>query len=108
MTQFEHVAVLISIIIGVGITQLLTNVYQLIQVRDRVKAFWLPIMWTCVIFVAMVEWWWYLFEIRDKIPKWNFFYLLFVLMSPVTLFMAAAFVLPEPKDDDEIVDLRAY
>ena len=107
MTQFEHIAVLISIVIGLGITHLLMNVYQLVQARGRVRMYWLPVAWTCVIFMAMVEWWWYLYDLRGKTAGWNFFFFLFVLMSPVAQFMAAAFVLPEPKEHD-VVDLRAY
>ncbi|HUP89584.1 MAG TPA: hypothetical protein VM100_09545 [Longimicrobiales bacterium] len=107
MTRFEHFSVLISIVIGLGVTQLLLNVYQLIQARERLRAYWLPIFWTCVLFVAMVEWWWYLWDIRAHTEGWNFFYFMFVLMSPVTLYMAAAFALPEPRDN-EVTDLREY
>jgi hypothetical protein len=108
MTPFEHIANLISIVIGLGITHLLMNIYRLIQVRDRVKFYWLPALWAGIIFMSMVEWWWYFFDLRNQIEHWNFFYLLFVLMSPVAQFMAAAFVLPEPSEGGEQMDLRHY
>ena len=107
MTPFEHIANLISIVIGLGITHLLMNIYRLIQVRNRVKLYWLPAMWAAIIFVSMVEWWWYFFDLRDQIASWNFFYLIFVLLSPVAQFMAAAFVLPEP-EAEEFMDLKHY
>lgn len=107
MTKFEHLAVLISIVIGLGITQLLTNIYQLVQARARVKTYWLPMFWAGVLFTAMVEWWWAFFAQRDR-ADWNFFWFLFVLVSPVTLFMASAFTLPDPEPGDDVIDMKSY
>ncbi|MEP6729518.1 MAG: hypothetical protein ABJE10_02715 [bacterium] len=108
MTPFEHLTVLISIVIGMGLAHLLTTVHELIQVRSRVKLYWLPVLWFVLIFVSLIEWWWAIFALRNAI-KWNFFYFLFVLMSPVTLYLAAAFVLPDDSErGHDVVDLRRY
>jgi hypothetical protein len=106
VSPFEHISVLISIVIGLGITQLLMGVHRLVQARDRVKLYWLSLVWTCLIFVAQVEWWWASYALRDE-TVWNFFYFLFVLLSPVTLYLAAAFVLPEI-EPGERYDLRQH
>jgi hypothetical protein len=106
MTPFEHLAVLISIIIGLAIAHLLTTVHRLVQARRRVRFYWLPVTWAAVLFVAQVEWWWGIFGMRQQ-TTWNFFYFLFLLLSPVTLYLASASVLPEVEPGQE-VDLRAY
>jgi hypothetical protein len=57
-----------------------------------------------------VEWWWASFALRDD-AVWNFFYFLFVLLSPVSLYLAAAFALPEIEaggGGEQRYDLRAY
>jgi hypothetical protein len=108
MTPFEHLSVLISIVLGLGIAHLLTTVHELIQARARVRVYWLPIVWAILIFVSLIEWWWASFALRTNL-KWNFFYFLFVLMSPVTMYLAAAFVLPDDSEtDDDVIDLRRY
>jgi len=106
LSPFEHLAVLISIVIGLGITQLLMDAHKLVQTRQQVKPYWLTIMWTVILFVAMVEWWWASFEYRH-ITRWNFFFFLFMLLSPVTLYLAAAFLLPETGEGD-VIDMEAY
>jgi hypothetical protein len=109
VTPFEHLAVLISIVLGLGITQLLTNVHRLVQARRRVRLYWLPVVWTALLFIAAIEWWWAAFALRQNARWTNFFYFLFVLLSPVTLFLAAAFVLPEGDgDESRVIDLRHY
>lgn len=108
MTAFEHLAVLISIVLGLGITQLLTSLHRVVQARQRVRFHPLPLLWAGLIFVTQIEWWWAIFAMRRE-TVWNFFYFLFVLLSPVTLYLASAFALPEIEPDDtRHYDLRAY
>ena len=93
MTPFEHLAVLISIILGLGVTHLLTAVHHLIAARGRVQPYWLTLLWTGLMLVIQIEWWWASFALRRD-ATWNFFYFLFILLSPVLLYLAASFVLP--------------
>jgi hypothetical protein len=99
MSPFEHLSVLISIIIGLSIARLLSRVGLLVQAHRRVKLHWLPLLWVGLVFTVQVEWWWASFEFRQQM-EWNFFYFLFVLLSPVTLYLAATLVLPEIKNDE--------
>ncbi len=108
MTPFEHLTVLISIVIGMGLAHLLNTVHELIQARARVKVYWLSVLWFFLITVSLIEWWWAIFALRTTV-QWNFFYFLFILLSPVSLYLSAAFVLPDDSErDHEIIDLRRY
>ena len=40
MTPFEYVTVLISIILGLGITQIVTGVADIIHQWDKMKLYW--------------------------------------------------------------------
>lgn len=93
MTLYEHLSVLFSIVIGLGLTHILAYVHELARARDRIHFHWLPITWACLVFVSLVQWWWssFTFNTRDS---WNFFYFLFVFMRPVVSYMSATFVLP--------------
>jgi hypothetical protein len=106
VTPFEHLSVLISIVIGLGITHLLMSAHRLVQARERVRPYWLSLLWAGLIFISQVEWWWASFSFRQQM-EWNFFYFLFVLVSPVALYLAAAFVLPEV-EPGQTYDLREY
>ena len=106
MTPFEYQSVLISIVLGLGMTHLLSSVHRLVQAREQVQLHWLPLAWTALIFVAQVEWWWANFSLLSE-SDYNFFYFLFILLSPVALYLAAAFVLPDIEHGISY-DLRAY
>jgi hypothetical protein len=107
VTPFEHLSVLISIVLGLGMAHLLWSVHRIVQARERVKLYWLTILWVAVIFVAQVEWWWASYSFQNQVTDWTFFYFLFVLASPVTLYLAAAFVLPDIEPGQQY-DLREY
>jgi hypothetical protein len=106
MTPFEYQAVLISIVLGLGITHLLSSVHRLVQARQQVRLYWLPVAWTALLFVGQVEWWWANFQLLSN-SDYNFFYFLFILLSPVALYLAAAFVLPDIEPGLQY-DLRGY
>lgn len=106
MTPFDYLSVLISIVLGLGLTELLSSVHRLVQARDRVTFHWLPLLWSGLIFVALVQWWWAAFGLHRQL-EWNFFFFLLILLIPVLLYLAAASVLPTVEPEQEY-DLRAY
>lgn len=109
MDAFSYLSVLLSIILGLGLTQLLTAAGRLIRHRDRVRADWLPLLWAAVLLVVYVQTWWAMFGLRE-LRAWTFVMFLTVLAQAITLYMMAAVILPEQIGDDDtiFVDLRAY
>jgi hypothetical protein len=105
---FSYLSVLLSIILGLGLTQLLTAAGRLIRHRDRVRPDWLPLLWAVVLLVMYVQSWWAMFGLR-ALREWTFVIFLTVLAQTITLYMMAALILPEQIGDDAgVVDLRAY
>src|SRR5204863_8181191 len=95
MDAFSYLSVLLSIIIGLGITQLLMAGGRLIRHRDRVRVDWLPLLWAAVLLIVFVQVWWSMFGLRTY-NEWNFFRFLLVLSPTSALYMMAALVLPNP------------
>ena len=71
MTHFEYIAVAVSIILGLGVIQLLSNL-------DRVFAkpcrYWLHSAWVFVLFWILVQNWWAFWDLKDV--AWNLGYFL--------------------------------
>jgi hypothetical protein len=103
---FSYLSVLLSIIIGLGITQILTAVGRMVRHRGHVRADWLPLLWAAVLLVIYVQVWWSMFGLRH-VREWTFASFLAVLAQTGTLYLMAAVVLPEQVDDQHI-DLAAY
>jgi hypothetical protein len=105
MSQFEYLSVLVSIIVGLALTQLLSGVARLIQLRRRVRPHATTLCWVVLLFLVDTQIWWAAFERRDS-PEWNFFSFLLYLLMPILAFMLSYLVLPELGEEDEI-DLAA-
>src|SRR5262245_10261047 len=94
MDPFSYLAVLISIILGLGITQLLSGLGRLLQDRRRVKVYWPTIVWVGLLLVVHVQTWWAMFGLRT-LSNWSFLAFLLVLLQPIVLFLLAALILPD-------------
>ena len=104
MSQFEYLSVLVSIIVGLALTQLLSGAARLIQLRRRVRMHAPTLLWMATLFLVDVQVWWVAFE-RRATTEWQFFGFLLYLLIPVALFLLCYLVLPELGDEDA-VDLR--
>ena len=64
MTPFEYLSVLVSIIVGLALTQLLSGAARLIQLRRRVVMHPATLWWMASLFLINVQVWWVAFERR--------------------------------------------
>lgn len=101
MTPFEYLSVLVSIIVGLAITQLLSGAARLIQLRRRVRPHAATLCWMVFLFLLDTQIWWAAF-FRRFYHDWNFFLFLFYLLMPILAFLLSYLVLPELGDEDEI------
>jgi hypothetical protein len=105
MTPFEYLSVLVSIIVGLALTQLLSGTARLIQLRRRVVMHPATLWWMASLFLINVQVWWVAFDRRSSM-QWNFFSFLLYLLIPIALFLLSYLVLPDLGDEDR-PDLRA-
>ena len=106
MTPFEYVTVLISIILGMGITQIVTGVADLVNQWSRVRIYWPHVLWIILVFFLHIQEWWATYELRQfeslRLPTF-----LFVLLYPMNLFILARILFPIAQSDKD-VDLKAF
>ena len=106
MDAFAYVSVIISVVIGLGLSHLLTGVAELFKLRRRVKFYWVHLLWVALTFVGHIFLWWTMWNLR-LVKDWNFFSFLLLLLAPVLLYVAAAFLIPKVEPGAS-VDLRQY
>lgn len=106
MDAFGYVSVIISVFIGLSLSHLLTGTVELIKARQRVKFYWTHLVWILLTFVGNIFLWWTMWNLR-LVRGWNFFTFLLVLLAPILLYVAAAFLIPRVAPDGTI-DLRTY
>jgi hypothetical protein len=105
VNAFDYLAVLLSIVLGLGITQVLAGFAGMVRARGRARMYWPVPLQMLAVFLIQVQVWWALFALRGM-THWTFAQYLVVLMQPVAVYMMAAFITPDFSGDGEI-DLRA-
>ncbi len=89
MDAFEYISILTSIIIGLGMAQLLLGVSRIIQHPDDARPYWVHLSWVLTMFMYSVFWWWWEFSLNE-IEIWTFgAYLLVILYAFLVCRMCA-------------------
>jgi hypothetical protein len=103
MTPFEHISVLISIVIGFAITTLLAGAVRLIHRRATVIWYWPTLLWMITMLLLDVQIWWSRFSWRT-LPTWTFATFFAMLLVPIGAFALSALLVAEP--DETPIDQR--
>jgi hypothetical protein len=106
MSAFDYLTVLISIVLGLAITNVLTRLALVMQSRERVNFYWPPIAWALWIFFISVQHWWSQWSWRySRAPTFGGFWL--QLLTPVLLFLISALALPDREENGKL-DLQDW
>jgi len=102
--------VLTSIIIGLGITNVLLGISGAIErytETDRLLRFsWASAFWLGYVFLWMIDFWWWEFRLVDILKHWTLWNYFLIICYAVVLFLLVAFLVP--RDWDKVDDLNAY
>lgn len=104
MSLFEFIMMLLSIIIGLGIAEILAGFAQALLHRRLTLTSWHQLLLALIVFVTLVQVWWESWTLRD-VPAWNFPQLLLLLVNPVLLYTLAHLLFP---DRGSFVSLRDH
>lgn len=95
MSIFEFLMVLVSIIIGLGVAEILRGVARQIRNRDSVSPYWVHSVLVIFVFIALLQQWWEIWGLQ-RYQDWTFLGLLMMLSGPVGLFLIAYLLFPQP------------
>ena len=100
MSQFEYIAVLVSVIAGLGIVHLLSGITRFLSTKGPWKPYWVHLLWTWNVFHFIVFYWWFFWR-WSAISDWQLLLFLFILVYAVLLYMLCAILFPpnEKKTD---------
>jgi len=104
MGLFEFLMILVSVIIGLGLTEILSGVANLLRARDTVRFYWIHSLFQFGIFFALLQLWWESWGMQS-LETISFSAVLSILAPPVFLFLIAHLLYPHPVEN---ADLRAY
>ena len=100
MSEFEFVAVLISMVMGLGITQLLRGVAQAVHDREWAPLDATHLAWTTTVFLLLVLNWWVLFTWRSH-EVWGAATFLLLILWAVAMYLTVVFLYPPRKTAEQ-------
>jgi hypothetical protein len=106
MTPFEYITVLISIILGLGITQIISGIADLVHNSARVRIYWPHILLILLVFFLQVQEWWAIYDLKTH-GAWRLPVFLFVSLYPIILFILARILFPFGITE-AVIDLRKF
>ena len=87
--------VFVSIIVGLGVAEILNGLARQIRNRQSISGYWLHTCGVALIFLALLQNWWELWDLR-VMPDWAFYSLALMLIAPASLYLIAHLIFPEP------------
>ncbi|HBI84517.1 MAG TPA: hypothetical protein DDY24_12420 [Alcaligenaceae bacterium] len=92
--SFQWIQGALGIITALGMTRLITSAVHMHLARRKIKLDWVPFVWALNIFFLLLQFSWVFVALESIVAEWAFGLFLMLLCFVLTLFVAAALVLP--------------
>lgn len=93
MELFEFLMILLSIIVGLGLAELLTGIAVILREGRQSQFSWVHGAVVVAIFLALLQTFWESWGLQ-AVPEWTFPAMLLMLTSPILLFVIAHVLFP--------------
>ncbi|WP_143520077.1 hypothetical protein [Reichenbachiella sp. 5M10] len=107
MEPFEYVVVMITLILGLGMTQLLNGVADMVAHYDKIKFSYAHSLLISVVFLVTLQDWWYSYQYSKQIEEWTLPIVLSLLSFPILLFVETRLLFPTGSRSQE-TDMEVY
>jgi hypothetical protein len=101
MDAFSYLSVLLSIILGLAITQVLQGYRSILLAKGRVRLSAPVLIWSGLVLLFATQSWWASFGLRER-TDWDFLSFSIILLQMGLLYMLSALIFPEIAIDAEV------
>lgn len=106
MDAFTYLSVLLSIVLGLALTQILQGYRALLLARGRIRHSATVLIWSGLVIAIVAQAWWASFGLRDR-TQWDFVTFAIILAQMGLIYMGAAVVFPDVPESGG-VDLEQH
>jgi len=92
MSLFEYVSVMVSVVLALGVAQILTGVGALLVARDGPRADWVHAVWLAFLMLLHVQIWWVFWDLRSR-PPHTILAFTFTLLLPALAYLSTYVIL---------------
>lgn len=98
MDAYNHLRILVSLIIGLSITRTLSGLSRRLQEPQKTARTPAQIVWSLALLLGAIHFWWWEFSLR-LIHHWNFWIFVFVLSYASLFFLMSTLIYPDHIQD---------
>jgi len=91
---FPHIRIVMGMVIGLGITRLLTGISAFIQHPGQKNIYPVHIAWVGTLMLMLIHFWWWEVALYD-VEHWSFGVFFFLIFYTIVLFLMCAFLFPD-------------
>jgi hypothetical protein len=95
---YQHIKVVISIIVGLCITTLLSGFARFVQHPKRAKVSVLHLGWAAALLLWIIHFWWWEFRL-SLIPQWTFEIYFFIILYAILFYFLCTLLFPSDLKD---------
>ncbi len=106
MDAFSYLSVLLSIILGLALTQILQGFRARMLSHARVRRYWPTQVWAAILLLVCTQTWWAMFDLRNR-TAWQFDDFMVLLAQTIVIYLLAGLVFPD-FPEEKPVDLREH
>ncbi len=102
MDMYLHVRVLFTIILGLGVSRLLSGAAKIVQHPKEYTVYWVHLLWALFLFLYLIHFWWWEFRLQS-VQQWTFPLYFFISMYSVVQYLLCVLLFPE-----EMADYKSF
>ena len=102
---YFHVRIVLGMVLGLSVARLLSGVAVFVQHPGRYKVSWLHLGWTLLLFLLVIHFWWFEYQLRG-IGRMTFPIYFFVILYCGSYFILCTLLYPN--DIDEYASYEDY
>ena len=95
---FPHIRIVMGMVIGLGVTRLLSGVARIVQHPGQVRLYPVHLAWVASLLLMLVHFWWWEFGLY-QVADWSFGKYLFIIFYAIVLFLLCALLFPDSMQD---------
>jgi hypothetical protein len=95
---FPHVRVVLGMVIGLGVTRLLSGFARIVQHPGQTPVYGVHLGWVALLLLTLVHFWWWQFGLFG-LAHWTFEVYFFVITYAIVLFLLCALLFPDQMSD---------
>ncbi len=101
---FVHVRIIMSVVVGFGLTRLLALLGRIVQHPTRARVYWVHLLWVVSMIITLIHFWWWEFSLATI--TWSFeIYAFLIFYASLYYFVC---VLLSPDDSHEYAGYEDY